>query len=187
MRALVFTYVVIATGTAAWAATAKPVPLPVWFEATPGGGYVTRQSGAQLRFRPGELQWQFGGHRPLLATFANAQPHRRPVGEEPMEASAHYLTATRQDQNLPLYQRVRYAEVYPGGDLVFPGRQLQPEFDFEVAPGVNPAQIRLKFSGHRRMRIEKGGSLAIDVDGGEVNWHRPSMVQGSRRWEGRFR
>ena len=89
-----------------------------------------------------------------------------------MEASAHYVTATRQDRDVPLYQRVRYAEVYPGVDLVFHGRHAQPEFDLEVAAGVNPAQIRLELNGHRGMRIETDGSLAIEVDGGKVNWRR---------------
>ena len=44
----------------------------------------------------------------------------------------------------------RYQDVYPGVDLVYYGNQGQLEYDFEVAPGADPAQSR----GASRVRIK---------------------------------
>ena len=41
------------------------------------------------------------------------------------------------------YARVRYESVYPGINLVFYGDQGQLEYDFQVAPGADPAQAEL--------------------------------------------
>jgi hypothetical protein len=38
--------------------------------------------------------------------------------------------------HIPTYARVKYAQVYPGVDLVYYGLQRQLEYDFVIAPGV---------------------------------------------------
>src|SRR5882762_8906488 len=40
------------------------------------------------------------------------------------------------------YCRVRYSEIYPGVDLVYYGNQRELEYDFILAPGADPQQIR---------------------------------------------
>ena len=47
--------------------------------------------------------------------------------------------------NVPTYAKVKYADVYPGIDLVYYSNQQQLEYDFVVAPGANPNAIRLAF------------------------------------------
>ena len=73
--------------------------------------------------------------------------------------------------------RVQYNEVYPGIDLVFHGRQSQPEFDFELAAGADPSRIRLNLSGHQRLTRAPDGSLTIDAAGGQIRWNRPVVTQ----------
>ena len=51
---------------------------------------------------------------------------------------------------VPRYSRVEYKRVYPGVDLVYYGDQRQVEYDFEVAPGADPGQIRLAYEGAER-------------------------------------
>ena len=50
---------------------------------------------------------------------------------------------------MPTYARVQYQEVYPGIGLVYYGNQKQLEYDFLVAPGADPAQIRLRFAARK--------------------------------------
>jgi len=38
---------------------------------------------------------------------------------------------------LPTFERLRYAGVYAGVDLIYYGNQGSMEFDFEIAPGAN--------------------------------------------------
>jgi len=47
---------------------------------------------------------------------------------------------------VPQYAQIKYQNLYPGVDLVYYGNQRQLEFDFVIAPQVNPEVIRLSFS-----------------------------------------
>jgi hypothetical protein len=75
------------------------------------------------------------------------------------------------------YRRVRYADVYPGIDLVYYGNQQQLEYDFVVGPGVDPGATRLSFEGADKLRIDDAGNLVITVSGGEVVQHVPLVYQ----------
>ena len=46
----------------------------------------------------------------------------------------------RWHSGIPTYAKVRYAEVYPGTDLVYYGNQGRLEYDFVVRPGADPAR-----------------------------------------------
>ena len=45
--------------------------------------------------------------------------------------------------SVPTYAKVQYSGVYPGVDLVYYGNQRQLEYDFLIAAGSNPSQIKL--------------------------------------------
>jgi hypothetical protein len=45
------------------------------------------------------------------------------------------------------HARVRYANLYPGIDLQFHGSQGLLEYDLVVAPGADPAKVRIGFEG----------------------------------------
>jgi hypothetical protein len=106
--------------------------------------------------------------------------------------------------NVPTYAQVKYAGVYPGVDLVYYGNQGgQLEYDFLVAPGADPAAIRLALSGdlevgggqsavgsgspsrtqlqskiqNLKSKIDASGDLVIKTDGGEVRFHKPVVYQ----------
>jgi beta-propeller repeat-containing protein/dockerin type I repeat protein len=80
----------------------------------------------------------------------------------------------------PSYERVRCASIYHGIDLVYHGKQQKLEYDFEVAPGADPNDIALRYSGVRRIRIDTDGSLILKLkDGGELRQHPPVTFQVS--------
>ncbi|CDH45014.1 SBBP repeat-containing protein [Candidatus Contendibacter odensensis] len=79
--------------------------------------------------------------------------------------------------NVPHYQRVRYANVYPGIDLMYYGNPQQLEHDFIVAPGADPAMIQLAISGAERVRVNAEGDLVLTVPGGEVVQQAPRIYQ----------
>ena len=58
--------------------------------------------------------------------------------------------------HVPNYRRVRYRSVYPGIDVVYYGNPRELEFDFLIAPGANPRQIRLTLnSPDLRIRLPR--------------------------------
>ena len=80
-------------------------------------------------------------------------------------------------RNVSQYARVRYQNVYPGIDLVYYGNQGQLEYDLEVAPGVDPKQVNLRFRGTDRMRIDGSGSLELAAGEGHVKLLAPRVYQ----------
>ena len=51
--------------------------------------------------------------------------------------------------NIATYNRIRYADVYPGIDLIYYGTEGKLEYDFAVAPGVRAETSALSFEGAR--------------------------------------
>ncbi len=85
--------------------------------------------------------------------------------------------------NVPSYARVKYADIYPGVDLIFYGKQRELEYDFVVAPGADPKAIRLNLEGARKLRINGRGNVVLSVAGGEVVLQKPvvyQMLKGQR-------
>ena len=80
--------------------------------------------------------------------------------------------------SVPHYAKVKYEAVYPGIDLVFYGNQRQLEYDFILAPGVDPKKIRLAFQGAEKIAIdETQGDVILYVSGGEIRLRRPHIYQ----------
>ena len=74
---------------------------------------------------------------------------------------------TRWHMGVELFARVRHADVYDGIDLEFYGNQQRLEHDFLVAPGADPATIRVRFDGAERVEVDGRGDLLVHVPGGE--------------------
>src|SRR5712671_2812566 len=55
--------------------------------------------------------------------------------------------------NIRQYARVRYANLYPGVDLVYYGNQRELEYDFVLQPGANANAIRLAIDGASKLRL----------------------------------
>jgi hypothetical protein len=83
--------------------------------------------------------------------------------------------------NIPTYARVEYRDVYPDVNLVYYGNPGQLEYDFVVAPGADPAVIRLAFDvgthGRAPLQIDAQGDLVLQSSGGEIRLHQPRVYQ----------
>lgn len=76
-------------------------------------------------------------------------------------------------------RRVRYANVFPGVDLVVYGGSRRVEYDWVVAAEADPRAIRVSFPGASGIRVDASGDLVI----GAVRHRRPFIYQlsGGRR------
>lgn len=129
-----------------------------------------------------------GNERALAMRVAGSAGARRVRGERPLPGRVHYLRGSDPAawrRNVATYAAVECEEVYPGVDLVYYGNGSELEYDFQVAPGVDPARIRLEFSGARSAEVTAAGDLVLrDVDGQELIHRRPVAYQeqdGRRR------
>jgi len=78
--------------------------------------------------------------------------------------------------DVPTYKRVSYTGVYSGIDLVYYGNQRQLEYDFVVAPGADPKQIALSFSG-ATPKIDSQGDLVLADKKIQTSFHKPVVYQ----------
>jgi hypothetical protein len=81
--------------------------------------------------------------------------------------------------DIPQYSKVRAANVYDGIDVVFYSHAGDLEYDFVVAPGADPSQIRLGFDGAQALGIDgKTGDLVLTTaTGSELRHERPKVYQ----------
>ncbi|WP_242111879.1 SBBP repeat-containing protein [Luteimonas aquatica] len=187
--------------------------LPLHFEANTGQSdprvrYLARGAGYALFFtddeavfglpaatsrvqkgRPSESRQpaSAGSEAVLRASLFDARTDLRVRGEQRLSGTSQYFIGNDPAQwrtGVAQYARLRYSEVYPGVDLVFYGNQQQLEYDFVVAPGADPARIRLDYRGAEAIHLDGEGNLVIRTATGDLVQRRPSIYQdigGSRR------
>ncbi len=105
---------------------------------------------------------------------------KAPVGEQELETRTNYFIGNDPEQwhtDVPNFAKVRYADVYPGVDLVYYGREGALEYDFVVAPGADPSAILMEWEGAEAFDVDADGSLIMRVAGGEVRQSAPLVYQ----------
>ncbi len=109
-----------------------------------------------------------------------ASPATRIMAESKLNGKVNYLWGADRSKwltDIPTYGKVRYAEIYPGIDLVYYGHQGQVEYDFLVAPNTDAKQIHLHFSGMNKLSLDAHGSLLLDSTYGSIALHKPLAYQ----------
>ncbi len=177
--------------------------LPLHFEVNQGQAegtvkFLARSRGYSLSLTPSEAVLNL--HKPLSESpkqagaravtppptavvrmqFVGSSPAPEIAGEQPLPGKSHYLIGHDPGKwrtNIPHYARVRYRSVYPGIDLVYHGQQEQLEYDFVVAPGADPKQIRLDIQGAEKLYLDAAGNLVVRVAGGELIQQVPKVYQ----------
>ena len=107
-------------------------------------------------------------------------------GDDRLPGTVSYFTGNDRSKwrsNIATYAKVKYDEVYPGIDLVYHGNQRELEYDFVVAPGADPSNIRLAVSGATQVKLGNDGELLLDTDSGTLAHSKPVIYQniGGRR------
>ncbi|MBK9132692.1 MAG: hypothetical protein IPM20_13810 [Gammaproteobacteria bacterium] len=144
-----------------------------------GNGFAARlePAGARFRLRDAAGSYARTGFRLLGANGDSAG-----AGTDLLPGRSHYYPGNDPAAwrvNVPHYARVTYASVYPGIDMAWHGEQGGLEFDFIVAPGADPAPIRLGLDGTRPARLDPAGDLWLATATGELRLRRPVAYQES--------
>jgi hypothetical protein len=174
--------------------------LPLAFEANrgqagPDAGFVARGSGyaflvgaqgATLGFTPGARRGRSGpppaGTAPALEVMRieliGADAHAPVRLGAPAGTTGSFVGSdtTHWRTAVPDYSRIEYRGVYPGIDLLYHGLQGSLEYDFVVAPGADPQQIRLRVDG-APSSLGATGEVALALPGGTAVQHPPTSFQ----------
>lgn len=115
----------------------------------------------------------------LSIRLAGARAAAEPEALAPLPGKASSLRGDRRlwRAGLATFARVRYRNIYPGIDIVYYGGGGQLEFDFVLAPGARPSNIRITYGGLRRLRIARDGGITLETRAGTLRQHRPVIYQ----------
>jgi hypothetical protein len=122
----------------------------------------------------------------LRMRLVGANSRAKITGLEELPSKSNYFIGkdpTKWRTNVPNYPRVKYANVYPGVDLVYYGNQRQLEYDFVVQPGADPRQIKLAIQSpatdqnKAALWIDLNGDLVVHTGDSEVRFHKPVVYQ----------
>lgn len=119
----------------------------------------------------------------LRMRLLGANPLADVAGLEPLPGTSNYFIGNdpaRWRTNVPHYGKVSYSQIYPGIDLVYYGNQRQLEYDFVVAPGVDPTQIHLAIRGASKISIDADGNAVVRRKDRDVRLLRPHLYQEVR-------
>ena len=165
--------------------------LPLSFELNRGQTaddvkFLARSSGYTLFLTGNEAVLRFQNQHKsneastltLSLKDANAKPQVTGLSELP--GKTNYFIGNDPKEwrtDIPTFAKVKYESIYQGVDLVYyssKGRQL--EYDFVVAPGHDPSQIKLSFEGADEVQLADG-DLVMKTGGREIRMHKPVVYQ----------
>ncbi len=122
----------------------------------------------------------------IAVRLAGANPAAVFTGAAPLSARENFFLGrdpSRWRRNVPTYRRILARHVYPGISLAYYARHRHLEYDFDLAPGANPARIRLVLRrlgpphSYLRPGIAPNGDLLLDAGAATVRLLRPIVYQ----------
>jgi hypothetical protein len=122
-------------------------------------------------------------HMKLVGSNSSAEI----VGMDELPGKVNYFIgkdSTKWRADIPTYARVKYHNVYPGVDLVYYGNQRNVEYDFIVAPGVDPDLIGIELEGVEKLEIDAQGDLILYISNEQIRMRKPLIhqeIEGCRK------
>ena len=116
--------------------------------------------------------------------IVGADPEAEGAAADLLPGRSHYLFGGKAEDwltNIPQASEVRYRAIYPGVDVVYYGNDRRLEYDFVVAPGADPDQIRLRFPALPTPRNGEDGDLLTGDDAFALRLKRPVAYQTLER------
>ena len=197
MRALTSLLIlVVAPGFADSFAESSGRGLPLFFYPNPSPAqgstirFIGEMPGLRAGFSPDSVMFQSHGSHVRLR-FIGANVDAAIEGAQSLPAKANFLLGQRWNTDIEMNQQIRYRALFDGIDLTYTGAGGRIKSEFAVAPGADPGQIRLQYTGMVRLLVETNGDLVAATTGGELREEAPALYQNSARGrirvEGRYR
>ena len=168
---------------------AKYGELPLLFEPaadrTSGMiGYIGRTLAYAVAIAPNRIRLapRFPGQTvsfgvPVTMQFVDADSRAAITGLDEQTTRIHRIRSDRDAVDIPAYGRVRIAGLYPDIDAVFYGHGSELEYDLVVAPGGDPASIRIRIDDTAKPALDATGNLALTGDGWTLALRKPVAYQ----------
>lgn len=159
------------------------IKMPLRFEPNQGQTdehvrYISRANNFYIYFMSDGVMFDDA----IRMTFVDANKKLKIKGQEVLPSKSNYFIGNDEKNwhtNISNYAKIEYQNLYSGIDAIFYGNnQRELEYDFRVAPGIDPKKVHLKFEGAQSLKLDSDGSLQlITKDGKSVKMHKPIVYQ----------
>ncbi|OPX70831.1 MAG: PKD domain protein [Methanoregulaceae archaeon PtaB.Bin009] len=147
--------------------------------------YHASAAGHSIFFTPDSVVCAWGGDdtRPVSSvaiTIAGQNPDTCVKGEDLLPGTANFLIGDDPEKwvtSVPTFGKVRYEGVLPGVDIVYYGTQGALKRDIMLAPGIDPAGVVIRYSGHESLSVGEDGALLVETTGGTLVEAKPLCYQ----------
>jgi len=122
----------------------------------------------------------------LRLSFVGANPTPEIASSGGMTGKFNYLIGddrTKWRTGIKPYGGIVYRNLWPGIDLKFAGDNGALKYEFHIAPGADPRNIRLAYAGANRLTLDREGNLQIHTQLGNLKDTRPvsfQLIDGER-------
>jgi hypothetical protein len=131
------------------------------------------KDGITFRLRGGDRDWV------VKLDFLGANPDAEPVGADRQRAVFSYFKGPEKDwkTGLRTFSKIVYRDLWPGIDLVYRAGVGALKYEFQVAPGADPGQIRLRYRGASSVSTSDTGALHVETLAGSFEDAPPAAWQ----------
>lgn len=149
-------------------ANAGQWPSQVQFATAVPGGHLFLENN-QFTYNLQALPAEYGHSAPSAAKSVRGHAFRMQLvgadvqpktqGQEQQSTYHNYFLGSDPKKwatKVPLFAAVRYEQVYAGVDMVWHSVDGQLKYDYEVAPGADPSQIRMRYEGLDKVELRDG-------------------------------
>jgi hypothetical protein len=173
---------------AAWSLAAQNATqfgnLPLWFEAGQPAKFTAHASHSEFTISATGTEFTLSKNNGETAgcqlQFVGANPAARISGDRQLTGKINYFIGNDPNlwqANVPTFAQVRVENIYPGVNVIYYGNRQKLEYDLNLAAGVNPSVIALRFDGAEKISVNSQGELVITFNSGEVVQHPPVAYQ----------
>jgi len=139
--------------------------------------FLISTTGAQLVLRQAD-----GVTAAARMQFVGANPSAQISGQAELSGKVNYLVGNNPAQwrsGVSAFAKVRVQNIYPGINVVYYGNGRQLEYDFDLAPGIDPQTIVIRFDGAEKISVNPQGGLVVSLNGGEILQPAPVVYQNT--------
>jgi hypothetical protein len=142
--------------------------------------------GGVVGFAEGQIRIRMSNSEsPLIISFEGANSVI-PEAEGLLSYSSNYLLGSRGTYTqVRSFSTLQYRDLWEGIDLTYRSTDKGAKYEFKVAPGADPAGIRISCEGHRSI-ISSNSQLRIECDSGVVFDDDLFVYQQSQAIDSRF-
>ncbi|MCL4841550.1 MAG: SBBP repeat-containing protein [Bryobacteraceae bacterium] len=165
----------------------KPPSLPLQFlpapASAPGCSWLARGFDYSVCIAPDRIRLHHAGRILSWSYPGRSGPLRVEPASPPLSSVNEFRGADPAfwRSGIPAFGTLRIPDLYPGIDLVLSGADGRLKIDYIVAPGADPASIRLRFHDISGIRVGPHGGLLLDTQDGEWREDAPVFYQPGPR------